>query len=381
MQESEFTNPSGRFEKNHEGAITFVPEILPPDISYTSIASLSAEAHMRLGVLEGVGKLIPNPNMLIVPYITQEAVSSSRIEGTEASSLDVYKFEAEDKVDTNGPKRVLEVVNYSRALNSCLKMINGGEQLDLKMLKQAHKILLKGVRGQKMELGQIRAVQNWIGYAGCDIKNAAYVPPAVHLLDDLLENLEKFVAVPLTDMPVLVRCALAHYQFEAIHPFEDGNGRVGRLMIPLILASSGVLGRPLLYLSAYFERNRAEYYELLRGVSKDGKWTEWITFFLTGVIQCSQESIAVTHKLLDLRSRYEQKLRETRTSGNAIVLAMHLFSSPVITIPMAAKYLNTGYPPAKKAVMYLVSAGILEQGDTRKRNKKYIAKEIIDVFS
>ena len=381
MQESEFTNPSGRFEKNHEGAITFVPEILPPDISYAPIANLSVEAHMRLGVLEGVGKIIPNPDMLIVQYITQEAVSSSRIEGTEASSLDVYQFETGDKVDANGPKRVLEVVNYSRALRSCLEMINNGEQLELKMLKHAHKILLKDVRGQNIELGQIRAVQNWIGYAGCNIENASYVPPAVHLLDGLLENLEKFVAEPPIDMPVLIRCALAHYQFEAIHPFEDGNGRVGRLMIPLILASSGVLGRPLLYLSAYFERNRAEYYELLREVSKDGKWTEWITFFLTGVVQCSQEAITATHELLELRSKYEQKLKENKVSRNTVVLAMRLFSSPVITIPMAAKYLNTGYPPAKKAVMYLVSAGILEQGDTRKRNKKYIAKEIIDVFS
>ena len=381
MRESEFVNPTGRFEKNCKGVVTFVPEFLPPKINYASITDLVAEAHMRLGVLEGMGNMVPNPDLLIMPYITQEAVLSSRIEGTEASSLDVYQFEAGDKVDANGSKRVLEVVNCSHALHSCLEMINDGKRIDLKMLKQAHKTLLKGVGGQSVGIGQIRAVQNWIGYAGCDIENASYVPPAVHLLDGLLENLEKFVAEPPTDMPVLVRCALAHYQFEAIHPFEDGNGRVGRLMIPLILASSGVLGRPLLYLSAYFERNRAEYYELLRGVSKDGKWTEWITFFLTGVVQCSQEAIAATHELLELRSKYEQKLKENRVSRNTVILAMRLFSSPVITIPMAAKYLNTGYPPAKKAVMYLVSAGILEQGNTKKRNKKYIAKEIIDVFS
>lgn len=381
MRESEFVNPNGRFEKNCKGVVTFVPEFLPPKINYASITDLVAEAHMHLGVLEGMGNVVPNPDLLITPYITQEAVLSSRIEGTEASSLDVYQFEAGDKVDADGSKRVLEVVNCSHALHSCLEMINNRKRIDLKMLKQAHKTLLKGVGGQSVGIGQIRAVQNWIGYAGCNIKNASYVPPAVHLLDGLLENLEKFVVEPPTDMPVLVRCALAHYQFEAIHPFEDGNGRVGRLMIPLILASSGVLGRPLLYLSAYFERNRAEYYELLRGVSKDGKWTEWITFFLTGVVQCSQEAIAATHELLELRSKYEQKLKENRVSRNTVVLAMRLFSSPVITIPMAAKYLNTGYPPAKKAVMYLVSAGILEQGDTRKRNKQYIAKEIIDVFS
>lgn len=381
MRESEFINPSGRFEKNYEGAVTFVPKFLPPKINYAPIADLIAEAHMRLGILGGIGEVMPNPDLLIMPYTTQEAVSSSRIEGTEASNLDVYQFETGGRVDVNGPKRVLEVVNYRHALHSCLKMINEGKQVDLKMLKHAHKTLLKGVRGQNVEIGQIRTVQNWIGYANCNIENASYVPPAIHRLDGLLENLEKFVMEPPTDMPVLIRCALAHYQFEAIHPFEDGNGRVGRLMIPLILASSGVLGRPLLYLSAYFERNRTEYYERLRRVSKDGKWTEWITFFLTGVVQCSQEAIAVTHKFLKLKSKYEQKLKENRASGNAIVLTTRLFSIPVITIPIAAKYLNTGYPPAKKAVMYLVSAGILEQIDARKRNKKYIAREIIDIFS
>ena len=186
---------------------------------------------------------------------------------------------------------------------------------------------------------------------------------------------------PFQGIPVLVRCALAHYQFESIRPFEDGNGRVGRLLILLILASSGALSRPLLYLSAYFEKNRTEYYHLLRRVSQNSEWSEWIEFFLNGVIQCSNEAIRVTYKFFDLREKYEQKLQENRASRNAIILATYLLSNPVVTIPTAAKYLETGYPPAKKAVMYLVSAGILEQIGTQRRNKEYVAREVVDVFS
>lgn len=381
MQESEFTNPSGRFEKNSNGQVTFVPAFLPPEINYASTVNLITKAHMRLGVLEGVGQLLPNPDLLIIPYITQEAVLSSRIEGTEASNLDVFRFKAEGGDDSNGHKRVREVANYVSASRSCLELITDERPVDLEMLMHAHKILLEGVRGNEAEPGKIRTVQNWIGYANCSIENASYVPPAVHQLDDLLANLMQFVKDPSQEIPVLVRCALAHYQFESIHPFEDGNGRVGRLLILLILASSGALSMPLLYLSAYFERNRTEYYNLLRRVSQNSEWTEWIEFFLNGVIQCSDEAIRVTYKFLDLREKYEQRLKESRASGNAIVLATYLLSNPVVTIPAAAEYLGTGYPPAKKAVMYLVGAGILEQIGTRRRGKEYVAREIVDVFS
>ena len=381
MLESEFTNPSGRFEENNKGQVTFVPAFLPPEINYASTIDLITEAHMRLGVLEGVGKLLPNPDLLIIPYITQEAVLSSRIEGTEASNLDVFRFEAEGRADSGGHKRVLEVANYVRASRSCFELIGGKRSVDLEMLRHAHKILLDGVRGQTAEPGMIRTVQNWIGHANCRIEDASYVPPAVHRLGDLLENLARFVTDPPRNIPVLVRCALTHYQFESIHPFEDGNGRVGRLLILLILASSGALSMPLLYLSAYFERNRTEYYERLRRVSQNSEWTEWIEFFLNGVIQCSDEAIRVTHRFLDLRTKYERELKESRASGNAIILTTYLFSNPVVTIPVAARYLGTGYPPAKKAVMYLVGAGILEQANARRRNKEYVAREIVDVFS
>lgn len=381
MQESEFTNPSGRFEKNNNGQVTFVPEFLPPELNYAPTIDLITTAHMRLGVLEGIGQLLPNPDLLIMPYLTQEAVLSSRIEGTEASNLDVFRFKAEERDDSDGRKRVQEVANYVNASRSCLEMIADGRGVDLELLMHAHEILLEGVRGNEAEPGKIRTMQNWIGYANCSIEDASYVPPAVHQLDDLLANLMQFVKDPYQKIPVLVRCALAHYQFESIHPFEDGNGRVGRLLILLILASSGTLSRPLLYLSAYFERNRTEYYTLLRRVSQNSDWSEWVGFFLRGVIQCSDDAIRVTYKFLDLREKYEQNLKESRASRNALILATYLFSNPVVTIPMAAKYLKTGYPPAKKAVMYLVSAGILEQIGTQRRNKEYVAREVVNAFS
>lgn len=381
MQKPEFPNPSGRFERNREGKTTFVPAPLPPELNYAGTIGLIAEAHGRLGVLAGLGQLLPNPHLLILPYITREAVSSSKIEGTEASMLDVFRFEADKNIDPEGRKRVQEVFNYVRALSSCIGQIGQGKQVDLAILRYAHKILLKDVRGQRVEPGKFRKVQNWIGHPGCDIEDALYVPPAAHLLDGLLADLITFIENPPPEMPVLVICALAHYQFESIHPFEDGNGRVGRLLIPLILASSRTLDRPLLYVSAYFERNRSEYYTRLRNVSKHSEWVEWVEFFLRGVIQCSKEAVDATNRFLELKSRYEQKLADEKASRNTIVLTSHLFSNPRITIPQAASYLEMGYPPAKKAVMYLVDAGILEQIGSRRRNKEYVAKEILDVFS
>lgn len=381
MLKSAFSNPSGRFESNRDGEVTFVPALLPPEIDQAPIAGLIAEAHMRLGILEGLGKLVPNLDMLIRSYLTQEAVTSSRIEGTEATSLDVYRFEVGGGADSNGTKRVQEVVNYVKASRLCFDLISGGNRVDLKMIKRAHEILLTGVRGQNKRPGKIRTTQNWIGALNCSLKNALYVPPATHKLGDLLANFEKFIVEPPEHMPILVRCALAHYQFEAIHPFGDGNGRMGRLLIPLILASSGTLSKPLLYLSSYFEQNKTEYYDLLREVSKNSRWLEWLTFFLTGVIQSSNEAIEVTYKLLDLKSKYEQLLRENKASRNSMILADYVFTMPVVTIPVAAQYLKTGYPPAKKAVMYLVDAGILELAGTKKRNKEYVAREIVGVFS
>ena len=253
MRTSDFTSPSGRFEKSAEGHLTFVPDALPPEIDYGPMIDLVTEAHTRLGILEGMGRTIPNPNLLTCPHIMAEAVSSSRIEGTKASALDVFQFKIGQIPDRQAEsKRVLEVSNHIDASRDCLDRISHGEDMSLTMLRRAHETLMRGVMEQHTVPGRFRTTQNWIGHQNSRIKDAKYVPPAPHLLDDLLSDIMQFVTNPPPKMPVLVQCALAHYQFELIHPFVDGNGRVGRLLVPLILADRRALGKPLLYLSAYF---------------------------------------------------------------------------------------------------------------------------------
>ena len=379
MKESEFPKPSGRFDVNAKGQTTFVPKPLPPNINYQPIANLVAEAHMQLGILEGTGNLLPHPDLSIRPYLVQEAAASSRIEGINASSRDVFEFEAKKMHGADGTRSASETFNCVKASHSCLKIAKDG-RVDLDMLRHAHQILFDGTGYQGVEPGKIRVVQNRIGYLGSKIEDVIYVPPAPHMLNELLEDLETFVNSLPSGMPILVKCALAHYQFDAIHPFADGNGRVGRLLILLMLTNRGVLSKPILCLSSYFERNRPEYYERLKRVSRNSEWTEWLEFFLYGVIQSSREAINITYNLQKIKTRYEERLKKSKVSGNTLILVRYLFANPVITIPAAAKYLGTGYPPAKKAVRYLVDAGILGQIGAKKRNKEYIAKEISDIF-
>lgn len=383
MRESDFTESSGRFEKNRDGNVTFVPDQLPPDIHYEPIVSLMDEARGQLSTLEGMGRILPNPNLLIRPYLTKEAVYSSKIEGTMASVMDVFRFDLEQTSDDAGRKgRVREVSNYSNALRECLAWIDMGKDIDLEMIKHAHHILLDRVPGHDKKPGTVRTEQNWIASARLPaIQDAVYVPPADHLLDNLLSNLIQFISSPPPNMPVLVHCAVAHYQFESIHPFRDGNGRIGRLLVPLILAKRHTLSKPLLFLSSYIEENKMEYYKRLQDIREASKWTEWLEFFMKGVIVCSKEAIDATDRMLSIKAEYEQSLREAKSPKSAVILVDKLFSSPVVTIPVAADYLKMTYASAKNAVTCLVDAGILERVDARKRGKLYVAKNILDVFS
>ena len=384
MRESDFTEPAGRFEENGDGETTFVPDPLPPDIDYDPIVSLMDEARGQLSTLEGMGRIMPNPNLLIHPYLTKEAVYSSRIEGTVASVMDVFRFDLErTSIEHEAKSRVREVYNYSKALQECLARIDGGEDISLDMIKHAHRMLLDRAPGHDKKPGMVRTEQNWIGSARfpTSIQDAVYVPPAKHLLDDLLSNLVRFISSPPPNMPVLVLCAAAHYQFESIHPFRDGNGRIGRLLVPLILAKRRTLSKPLLFLSSYIEENKLEYYDRLQDVRQANRWREWLEFFMKGVIKCSEEAIYATDRMLKLKSEYERNLREAKSPRGAVILVDRLFSSPVVTIPAAADYLKMTYASAKNAVTHLVDAGILERVDARKRGKLYVSKDILDVFS
>ena len=370
--------------KNKDGHLTFIPNGLPPKIDYDeSLTALISEASLQLGNLSGIGKLIPNPRLLIRPYLRREAVLSSKIEGTQASILDVFRYEAGGMAAGKeaGEKRIVEVVNYVEALDECLRQVKKDEEISLKMIKNAHRILMRDVRGQELEPGQFRTAQNWIGVEGTKIEDATYVPPAPEYVNELLVGLEKFIQNPPGRISVLVQCAMLHYLFEAIHPFNDGNGRIGRLLIPVLLARRGLLDQPLLYLSAYIERNKTEYYSLLLAVSQKSKWLEWIRFFLYGVIAQAGDAVNNIQQLMLLKGKYDQKLMSKKASGSVTRLVDYLFSNPVISIPSAAAHLQINYPPAKNAVEYLKNLGILIEQKDISRGKMFVAHEIMAILS
>lgn len=384
MDGSSFQNANGSFEKNSEGILTFIPRDLPPHVNYESLIGLSSEAHTQLGLLGGLGENLPNPDLLIRPYVRREAVLSSKIEGTQASLIDIFEFEARGKIDSEEDmrsKRIQEVINYIHAIDYDLEEIKKGKPIDLDLIKSSHQKLMENVRGQDKTPGYFRTVQNWIGPEGCKIEDAIYVPPRPDSLDELLHKIESFTQDPSPGIPVLIQCALIHYQFEAIHPFADGNGRIGRLLIPLILADRHLLNKPLLYLSAYFERNRQSYYDHLLNVSRNNAWLEWIRFFLTGVIQQSKEAISNIRNLMELKSKYDRILAQKKPSGSVIRLTEYLFAHPIVTIPTVSEYLKINYPPAKNAVEKLVELGILEKVSGYDRNKMFRANEILKILT
>jgi len=384
MDRLAFTKPNGRLVKNKDGHLAFLPNHLPPQIKYDeSLIALVSEAKFQLGRLSGIGTLLPNPHLLIRPYTLREAVLSSKIEGTQASIMDVLRYQAgvSEEKEEKEQKRINEVVNYIRALDECLEMVKDGKQIDLNLIRHAHQILLADVRGNQLEPGKFRAVQNWIGPENTKIEDARYVPPPVEFAQDLLADLEQFIQKPPGVIPVLVQCAIVHYQFEAIHPFGDGNGRIGRLIIPLLLAQRKLLNQPLLYLSAYIEQHKTQYYNLLQAVSQKSAWEEWTKFFLRAVITQSRDAADNVQKLMMLKEKYDEKLRSKKVPSSVIMLTDYLFSSPLVTIPTAARYLNLTYPGTKKAIDALVDMGILKEQPSKARNKLFSAPQILTILS
>jgi Fic family protein len=272
------------------GQLAFMPKNLPPRVKWNSeLISVLSDADRAIGRLHGAGLNLPNPDLLITPFVRREAEMSSRIEGTQANIEQLYLFEIEQRaVESNVPD-VREVANYTRAMEYGLKR-SLEMPVCLRLMRELHEILLKDVRGEQRAPGKFRKVQNWIGPAGCSIEEATYVPPPPEQMQASLDMFEKFINAPHGGLPVLVWLAMVHYQFEAIHPFLDGNGRIGRLLITMLLCTKGLLDKPLLYLSAYFERHRREYYERLLQVSLSGRWVEWLLFFLRGIIEQSKDA-------------------------------------------------------------------------------------------
>lgn len=375
MRVEDFTNPAGTITLTSGGAPAFVPAPLPPQLQVSwSLTEHLAKAERALGRLAGIGNALPNPHLLIRPFVRREAVLSSRIEGTQASVGDLLLFEAAGQ-PASDVSDVREVANYIRALDYGRKRL-AELPISLRFLRETHMQLMKDVRGDQHAPGEFRTLQNWIGPPGCSIANATHVPPPVPAMHQALDAFERYLHTR-SDLPLLVRCALIHYQFEAIHAFLDGNGRVGRLLIAFLLESEHVLEQPLLYLSAFFERNRNDYYKLLRDVSRTSAWTDWIVFFVRGVEEQAEDAAQRSNSMLTLWKAYRDRVAVARTSALLAAIVDELFASPATTIARVRDRLGITYPSAKNNVEKLVALGILTPPTSEGRNKIFIADEII----
>jgi Fic family protein len=356
------------------GFVAFVPEPLPPRFEWTSsLVQALSSADRAVGQLAGVGRTLANPHLLIRPFLQKEAVLSSRIEGTRASLTDLLLFDIEPPLaPESGDAR--EVRNYVVALEHGLKRLDA-LPVGTRLICELHQILLDGVRGEGGG-GELRRLQVHIGKSQ-RMADATFIPAPANEIPRLLGDLEKFIHSD-NDIPELLRLALVHYQFEAIHPFHDGNGRIGRLLISLLLANDQILPQPLLYLSAFFERRRTEYYDRLRDVSIRGSWNEWFLYFLEAVREQSLDAIRTANRLSDLREAFHTRLQTSRVTGLRHKLVDALFNTPALTIPQAARMCGVTYRSAQQNVERLVDARILREVTGQKRSRVFIADEIIE---
>jgi Fic family protein len=361
------------------GYWAFVPRPLPPDLKWAPrLVNLLSRADRALAELSALARSLPNPHLLIRPFIHQEAVLSSRIEGTRASLSDLYAYEAGSPTLFEIPDDVREVHNYVRALEYGLERIKE-LPLSLRLLREVHGKLLEGVRGEHRTPGEFRRSQNWIGPPGSDLSTAPFVPPPVHEMHECLGDFEKFLHAT-SEIPPLARIALAHYQFEAIHPFLDGNGRVGRLLIILLMCLWGLLSESVLYLSAYFDARRDDYYDHLIDVSRKGAWEQWVAFFLEGVAVQALDARARAGRLVGLREEYRGRLQSERASGRLLRVVDFLFARPIITISNMRDALGLWQVQAQRYVQRLEALGILREATGRSRNRIYIADSIIQAL-
>lgn len=366
----------GHYVKQPTGYTAFVPAPLPPDPAIKIDAELSkllSEADWALGRLDGVASVLPNPDLFVSMYVRQEAVLSSQIEGTQSTLEDVLQFE----VDSRGrefPKDIQEVVNYVGAMNYGLERLKT-LPLSLRLIREIHGKLLEGVRGSHRTPGQFRMSQNWIGPAGCTLASASFVPPPVNEMRASLDNLEKFLHDD--SFPLLIQCGLSHAQFETIHPFLDGNGRVGRLLITFVLCQRQALGRPLLYLSHYLRQRRAEYYDRLMATRNEGDWEGWLKFFVRGVREVSREATETARAILRLREKHRRVLSEklTRekpaTAPYDFLLLEYLFEQPIVTVRMVGQRLSCAFVTADKVVNRFIKLGLLEEATGFRRNRRF----------
>ncbi|MBM4033648.1 MAG: Fic family protein [Planctomycetes bacterium] len=362
---------AGRYISQPQGYRAFVPNPLPPAPPVamdTPFVRLLSQADCALGRLDGAGAILPNPDFFVSMYVRQEAVLSSQIEGTQSTLEDVLAYEAGAQ-GADSPRDLAEVVNYVQAMNHGLARL-AELPLSLRLIREIHGRLLEGVRGSDRTPGEFRRSQNWIGPAGCTLSNAAYVPPAVHDMLPALDSLEKFLHDE--SLPILVQAGLAHAQFETIHPFLDGNGRVGRLLIAFLLCWRGVLHRPLLYLSLYLKAHRQEYYDRLNAIRVDGDWEGWLRFFLAGVAEVADGATRTARAILDLREEHRQLVAaKARRANLAQELLDMLFRNPIVTPHAVKQGLGCAFDTANRLVNDFVAWGLLRETTGKQRNRRF----------
>jgi Fic family protein len=373
------SSTSGQLIPISEGGYAFVPNPLPPEnLTWDSeLVEMLSTADRALGELAGIGRSLPNPHLLVRPFLRREAVLSSRIEGTQASLSDVLAYEAVQLPLFDAPDDVKEVHNYVRALEYGLERMSC-LPVSLRLIRELHGILMEGVRGEQFRAGDFRQGQNFIGPPGSHLASATYVPPPPKEMMEALQNLELYINEP-SNLPPLIRLGLIHYQFEAIHPFPDGNGRLGRLLISILLCSWNLLPQPLLYLSAFFEANRPDYYANLRGVTEKGRWNTWLSFFLIGISSQAVDAAARVKRTNDLRENYRQRFQQGRSSARLLQVVDLLFARPLVTVRTVEAELGLPYPTAERYIDELVKQGILV-GTGKARNRVFRANEILQVI-
>lgn len=372
---------SGQYIHQLSGYKAFIPSQLPPTPSIEideTMNQLLSKANIALGRLDTMGYLLPNIDYIIAMYVRKEALLSSQIEGTQASLDDIFEYESH--VPVKNTLDVEEVVNYIKAMNHGLNRLKEFP-MSIRLIKEIHNILLSQTRGMNKTPGEFKRSQNWIGPAGSTLKNASFIPPppeeTLHAMGELevyLHNADK--------LPILITCALIHYQFETIHPFQDGNGRVGRLLITFYLCWKQVMQKPLLYLSYYFKVHRQEYYDRLNLVREKGDYEQWINFFLKGVIWTSESALDTIKQVLALADTHKKKLiKEKISSPMAVGLLDYLFVKPHVSTHDVAEHFNTSFQTAQALINHFVKIEILREITGKKRDRRYSYWQYLDYLS
>ena len=332
-----------------------------------------------MGRLDGSILTLPNPDLFVFMYVRKEAVLSSQIEGTQSSLQDLLAAEAQI-LSLDSPKDVDEVVNYVKAMKYGLERLKE-LPLSVRLIRELHQQLLQGVRGNRLTPGEIRTSQNWIGPAGCTLTEAVFVPPPPHEVPALLGALETFLYSG-SSLPQLLQIGLAHAQFETIHPFLDGNGRIGRLLITFLLCQREILIKPVLYLSHYFKRHRTEYYERLQAIRDHGHWEQWLVFFLRGIISVSKEATETARSILALREDHRAIVTTHlgRAAGNGHRVLESLYERPIVSVTEVQELTGTTFTAANSLVSRLVNLGILQEATGNKRNRVFRYAAYIAIF-